>query len=664
MTADANAIIAQMQDLLRQLAAALAEGSAASAQAPAKAAVPPVETAAPVDGTDLRAERVYHAPAATYRVQNGVTLAIDGERPHWVTTNAAGALILRGCTGENTAGELAARLVRRFGVPYPTALVDCLAFLDNLEAVEYVQQKPRLAPAYRGRGSATALGRLADVYLFLTNDCNLRCTHCYVSSGDFVPPDEITTDEVLALVDQARELGVGRFLVTGGEPFMVRDIFRIVEYITAESDLVVLTNGMFFSEKYIARLKDSLGRGRISFQISLDGPTAELHDAVRGRGSFAKTIPAIRRIVDHGFEVAISTAVGRHTVDHMTEMTRLVGSLGAKAHHILWMQEWGRFLDHKPELAIPPARVTEIMRECRAVADQIGITIDNDASLRVRVKGKRGRKTDLCSCGWDTLAVFSDARVYPCVWLAGAPGMDCGSLRERSLEDIWRTSPVLEQIRAASVQNKEVCSDCHLKFLCAGGSPCSSHFASLATRGRSNIQAAEPYCETYIDLTHDMLWELGTAGIPANGTGGGYEAPRLYRAMDGAGAHCARPNTVATDHAFEVGSYHCICVLESDVDEGASLRSETAAVSPVPPADPHDPKASFDAVGRACVELLLPMAKIVRALEPGQVLKVVTDDLAAREDLGSWCRMTGNELVDRVKGDGAESYYIRRGTAM
>ena len=58
------------------------------------------------------------------------------------------------------------------------------------------------------------------------------------------------------------------------------------------------------------------------------------------------------------------------------------------------------------------------------------------------------------------------------------------------------------------------------------------------------------------------------------------------------------------------------------------------------------------------------MAKMVRSLEPGQVLKVVTDDVAAREDLGSWCRMTGNELIDRIKGDGCESYYIRRGRAM
>ena len=647
MRSDASAILAQMQDLLGNLSEALSQAEAS----PKKAAIRP-----PAVSYDQASDRVYYAPALTYRVREGVTLAIDGERPHWVTTNAVGATILRGCSGANTVAEIAEGLSRRFGIADDIALADTMAFLDALEGMDFVRQSPWLAPEYRGRSSAVDLGRLADVYIFVTNDCNLRCTHCYVSSGDYIPPREMGADEILGLVDQARDLGARRFLIAGGEPFMMNDIFSIIRHITAENDLVVLTNGMFFSDKMIDRLKESLGRGKISFQISLDGPTADAHDKVRGPGSFAKTVPGIRRIVEHGFDVTISTAINRHNLNQIAETTRLVGGLGIRAHHLLWMQEWGRAVDHKAELLVDPDQVTEVMRACRTVGDEIGVVIDNDASLRVRVKGKYGRKTDLCSCGWDTLAVFSDGQVYPCVWLAGAPGMACGSVLEQPLADIWRHSTVLEEIRGASVQNKEKCASCHLKFVCAGGSPCSSHFASLANQGRSDLRAAEPYCETFMDLTHDMLWELGLAGVDGKAPAGEYPAPRLFNAMDGAGAHCARPNTKAIDRAFEVGSYHCVCVLESDVPEGAPIVAKIPA-----DADPREPAASFDAIGRACVELLLPMANLVRALEVGQVLKVTTDDPAASEDLSSWCRMSGNELVDRVKGDGFEKYYIRRG---
>lgn len=655
MAAEVVRIVQQIQGLLGELASALEDGPL-SALPHAR----PAGSAGSATRTDPRAEKVYYAPRATYRVRDGVTLAIDGETPHWVTTNATGAAVLRGCSGGQTVGELAAGLSARQGVGQDIALADTLAFLEQLEAIGYVRQSPRLAPPYRGRDSAIRLGRLADLYLFLTNDCNLRCSHCYVSSGDDVPPREMTTGEVLALIDQARELGVGRFLVTGGEPFMVREIFAIIRHITAESDLVLLTNGLFLSEKYLRRLAESTGRGRVSLQVSVDGPVAAMHDAIRGPGTFEKALAGIRRAVAAGVEVSVSTALGGHNIEHMVEMTRLVASLGVRTHHILWMQEWGRALDHRPELMTAPARVTRVMRECRAAGDALGVTIDNDASLRVRVKGKHGRKTDLCSCGWDSLAVFSDGQVYPCVWLAGAPGMACGSVLEQPLDRIWRQSHTLDQLRAVSVQNREKCSDCHLKYLCAGGSPCSSHFASLATRGKSDLRSAEPYCETFLDLTHDMLWELGTAGVGPLAADGGYQPPRLLRAMEGAGAVCARPNTVSIDRAFEVGSYHCVCVLESDVPEGAAVKAPTAGVDDAA-SDPHRPAAVFDAIGQACIELLLPMAEHVRALELGKVLRVATDDLAAGEDLAAWCRMTGNSLIGRSKADGYSNYYIRRG---
>lgn len=657
MTTDVIRVIQQMQDLLGELASSLQGGFNASTPS-----LPAAVTVEPKTAPDPRAERVYYGPAATYRTRDGVTLVIDGEKPHWVTTNSSGAALLRGCTGEHTVGDLASRLETRRGVPADAALRDTLTFLEQLEAIGFVQQSPRLAPTYRGRTSAVRLGRLADLYLFPTNDCNLRCSHCYVSSGDYVPPQEMSTREIYGLVDQARELGVGRFLVTGGEPFMVRDIFEIIRYITDESDLVILTNGLFFSDKYLRRLAASTGRGRLSFQISIDGPTAALHEAIRGKGTFDKTIRAIRRAVDAGLELSISTAVSQRTLDHMTDTTRLVASLGVPSHHILWMQEWGRALDHRPELMTPPARVVEVMRECRKVGDELGVTIDNDASLRVRVKGKHGRKTDLCSCGWDSLAVFSDGQVYPCVWLAGAPGMECGNVLEQPLAQVWRESPILEQIRDLSVQNRENCSDCHLKFLCAGGSPCSSHFASLATRGKSDLRSAEPYCETFLDLTHDMLWELGTAGLPKIPSGNGYEPPQLFGAMEGAGAVCARPNTVAIDRAHEVGSYHCVCVLESDVPEGAPVLAPATNLREAEADDSFQPTTDLDAIGQACIDLLLPMAEKVRSLEVGEILRVATDDLAAREDLASWCRMTGNELLGRSKANGYSNYYIRRGS--
>ena len=616
-----------------------------------------------------RAGRVYHVPSAVFLEREGAWLVIAPSVPHWISTNARGAAILRLVDGRRTVAEIAAAVT--------TSLDEAATFLEALEAVDFVSLRPDLSPPYRGRAEAVAPRRLAELYVFVTNDCNLRCTHCYVSSGDHVPPNELTTAELVKLVDDARELGVSRFYFTGGEPFLRKDIFELVDHVCQGSELVVLTNAMYFVGKNVERLEAVAARAnrdlrRLFFQVSLDGPTAEIHERVRGPNNFDKTIEGIRTLVRLGLTPAVSTCVNVHNQVHMAETTRLCAALGVKEQHILWLQERGRAHDHH-ELLVAPAAVTKIMRELRAVADAEGMIIDNETSHRVRVRGKRGRKTDLCNCGYESLDVFSDGQVYPCVWFSGAPSLGCGSIRESSLRDIWLGSEILQGIRDNTVQKREGCSDCHLKFICGGGTSCSSYFDSLATRGAGSFQAAEAYCETFMDMTYDLLWELATEGVTRAPSA--EDPARLLRTMEGESAQCAQPHTRAIDSAFEVGSFHCACVLQQDVEEGRKVRTEVARaaatragdlrrVLPVVGAE-TGPRfdETFDAIGQSCVELLLPMAKQVKALAEGAVLRVVTDDPAAREDLGAWCRMTGNELVAVEPKEGYASYFVRRGVS-
>ncbi len=687
---------------------------------------------------------VYYAPLGVYMERDGLHLVIDPEAPHWLSTNEVGAQILRLCDGRRNVTEVAEEIARRWKLPLDEAIADTFDFLGDAAQLEFVSRKPNLKPAYPGRAATVAPSRLSELYIFVTNDCNLRCTHCYVSSGDFVPENEMTADDLYRLIDEAHDLGVQRFYFTGGEPFMRRDIFELIEYVCSESELVILTNATFFNKSILARLTE-VARNingeatnnydqprRLNVQISVDGPDAELHERVRGPRTFKRTIQGIRDLVSIGLTPVISTAITTHNMERIAETTRMLGELGVKEHHILWLQERGRAYDNN-DLLIPPGKVTRIMRDLREVAAETGMVIDNETSLRVRVRGKHGRKTDLCNCGYESLDVFSDGQVYPCVWFSGAPSLACGSVRERSLRDIWLNSPILQEIRANSVQHRDGCNECHLKFICGGGTNCSSYFDSLATRGRGSFQAAEPYCETFMDLTHDLLWEQASQGVKTMPKG--YSSPTIYNAMEGQGAACAKPNMTVLDSAFEVGSFHCACVLQADVADGMKVRS-AARMAAMQAGDlpAHAPAASngqtqsidlfsaamirntggkargrnfvpsfnddtirdadtsmrqastqtnghiaaaenspvavqtsalresavLDGMGQACVDMLLAMAKQVRSLQLGEVLKVVSDDPAACEDLGTWCQMTGNELAEVVKGHGYASYYVRR----
>ncbi len=145
-----------------------------------------------------------------------------------------GAQALRLSDGLCNITEVAEEIARRWGVPLDQAIADTFDFLSDATQIEFGSRKPALKPAYPGRAAPVAPSHLSELYVFVTNDCDLRCTHCYVSSGDFVPENELTANDLSHLIDEAREPGVQRFYFTGGEPFMRCDTFDLIEYVCTE----------------------------------------------------------------------------------------------------------------------------------------------------------------------------------------------------------------------------------------------------------------------------------------------------------------------------------------------------------------------------------------------------------------------------------------------
>jgi len=215
------------------------------------------------------------------------------------------------------------------------------------------------------------------------------------------------------------------------------------------------------------------------------------------------------------------------------------------------------------ELLLPGERVAEIMAELRRIAREAGIVVDNFESLSARVRSKRGRKNDLCNCCYSELAVGPDGHVFPCAALVGAPEFDCGSLKEQSLEDIWLGSPVARWVRDNSVQKRAGCSSCYLKFFCGGGCFAQSYFNYEVTHGCGCIMAPDPYCEAYRRELTELMWDLALP--PAQERDGG--RPVIYRTMDAKLQSCAADGNRVLDAAFEVGTYHCACVLAMEVKE-------------------------------------------------------------------------------------------------
>jgi organic radical activating enzyme/TusA-related sulfurtransferase len=147
------------------------------------------------------------------------------------------------------------------------------------------------------------------VWLYSNFDCNLACDYCCVRSSPKTARDALGLETVVEIVAQLRGVGgVEEIFVTGGEPFLLEDIDAIVQTAASLANTTVLTNGMLFRGKRRAQL-DAMPREHVTLQISIDSPTAEIHDKHRGQGSFAKAMEGVTLAKQMGFRVRLAATV-------------------------------------------------------------------------------------------------------------------------------------------------------------------------------------------------------------------------------------------------------------------------------------------------------------------------------------------------------------------
>src|SRR3984893_9472994 len=146
----------------------------------------------------------------------------------------------------------------------------------------------------------------------LTYACNLACVHCLSSSGRR-DPNELSTDECKSVIDEFERMQIFYVNIGGGEPTVRSDFWELVEYATDHHVGVKFsTNGSRINAEVADRRG---GSDYVDVQVSLDGATAPVNDAVRGAGSYATAITAMGRLADAGFVgFKLSVVVTRHNI--------------------------------------------------------------------------------------------------------------------------------------------------------------------------------------------------------------------------------------------------------------------------------------------------------------------------------------------------------------
>jgi molybdenum cofactor biosynthesis enzyme MoaA len=178
----------------------------------------------------------------------------------------------------------------------------------RLEAAAPIRSKDwRLAPDGEPRGFIQPQA-LDELWFHTGTACNLACPFCLEGSK---PGDNrlqlLCFDDAKPYIDEALSLGVKQFSFTGGEPFVNKDIMRILDYALQSRPCLVLTNATEPLIKRLQQLKPLRDRAcDLHFRISLDYADPARHDAGRGEGMFARALKGLRELHEMGFRVSVA----------------------------------------------------------------------------------------------------------------------------------------------------------------------------------------------------------------------------------------------------------------------------------------------------------------------------------------------------------------------
>ncbi|MDA1095195.1 MAG: radical SAM protein [Acidobacteria bacterium] len=460
-----------------------------------------------------------------FEEHGGAHFAIESSGPNWIATNASGARLLRSLDAPITV-EAVMRDARGGSAPE-----DLAAFLADAVQARVLDLAPVAPQRYPGRASVLQPTRLEEFWIQINDFCNLTCEHCLVSSspagGHGLPPARVRD-----AVEQAVALGAEMFGFTGGEPFFRDDLFDLYDVILQDParSVTTLTNGTRLTGQRLARLKE-VASSRLELRISLDGPTAEVNDPIRGSGSFAGAVRGIRNALDTGCGVTVTMAINGANASYADQMPGLLKELGVTRLHVLWPFQRGRAIQPGQDANLTPSveQVSDGYRRIKAAAKEAGVTFFTYESWKARIDGAPGLKYDLANHCWSSLCLYTNGQVFPSPALTQHPELSLGDLATRSLKDLWLESEVARRFRSTSVTERPQCQDCHYCFLCGGGDMDHAYNSSrMRQSDHGDLLADDPYCDLYKEIMADAM--LDWTG-PAAVSPGHDETPTLLRQM-------------------------------------------------------------------------------------------------------------------------------------
>jgi len=170
--------------------------------------------------------------------------------------------------------------------------------------------------------------RLKGAFLTLTNRCNLNCKYCYQDSHPKInTKKELKKGDWIKIINELNKLKVEKISIVGGEPFLSRELFDILNYISRidkNIKIKIFTNGILLNPNKIKKLREY----NLTLSFNLNSHKKQIHDFYQSKGNWEKIIKNIKKCNKINFE--ISTPLTKRNFDGLEEFIKFCKKLGAK----------------------------------------------------------------------------------------------------------------------------------------------------------------------------------------------------------------------------------------------------------------------------------------------------------------------------------------------
>lgn len=312
----------------------------------------------------------------------------------------------------------------------------------------------------------------------LTLACNLHCKHCGSRAGK-KRKKEMPIEECLSVVDQLSRLGTEIVTLSGGEPTLHKDWYRIACEIRDHGMIANMVTNGYEMDKAMASLISEAGLANVG--ISLDG-TEKSHDKVRRKDSFKRSLNSLDILKKTGVKTAVLTTINKYNIVELNDIHRLLIEHGINKWRVHLGKPMGnmktnRDLVVKPDilLRLLPTllRIQENSPLEVGIGDSIGYHSIYDAKLRTFSWEGKPQCWGGCQAGLQVIGIESDGNVKGCLSIQPDDNkrdrFSEGNIRNRSLESIWLDKNSFGYNRKFSCnQLKGFCRKCQYRFSCRG----------------------------------------------------------------------------------------------------------------------------------------------------------------------------------------------------